>query len=46
MLPEAVNGDARMVLARYYQTFIKLSSGDEYWINRAKEIIERLQKGE
>jgi len=29
-----------------YQTFIKLSSGDEYWINRAKGIIEKLQKGE
>jgi len=30
-----------------FQTFIKLfSSGDEYWINRAKEIIEKLQKGE
>jgi len=29
-----------------YQTFIKLSSGNEYWINRAKEIIEKLQKGE
>jgi len=29
-----------------YQTFIKLSSSDEYWINRAKGIIEKLQKGE
>jgi len=29
-----------------FQTFIKLFSGDVYWINRAKEIIEKLQKGE
>jgi len=29
-----------------YQTFIKLFSGDEYWINRAEGIIEKLRKGE
>jgi len=29
-----------------YQTFIKLFSGDVRWIDRAKGIIEKLQKGE